>query len=216
MDSVKIKMDRQVMVRQIAIEREDDNDQDIPLLSKSHNKTKIQNGMTNSSPQARITFNEARRLREADMEAVKKVLDTLGQILRKKQFEGFQPVIYKDVDTNSEESFLHLIFWKSSLDSGSTSAMYKNAGEAVVSALEKWAKVDEEVAGRVKMLVNLRDGQGRTVLHHATLKWGRRMVARLLALDADLCIGDVLGELPVARISPSTLERFLDSKWFPR
>ena len=204
------------MVRQIAIEREDDNDQDIPLLSKSHDKTKVQNGMTNSSPQARITFNEARRLREADMEAVKKVLDTLGQILRKKQFEGFLPVIYKDVDTNSEESFLHLIFWKSSLDSGSTSAMYKNAGEAVVGALEKWAKVDEEVAGRVKMLVNLRDGQGRTVLHHATLKWGRRMVARLLALDADLCIGDVLGELPVARISPSTLERFLDSKWFPR
>ena len=204
------------MVRQIAIEREDDNNQDIPLLSKSHNKTKIQNGMTNSSPQARITFNEARRLREADMEAVKKVLDTLGQILRKKKFEGFQPVIYKDVDTNSEESFLHLIFWKSNLDSGSTSVMYKNAGEAVVSALEKWAKVDEEVAGRVKMLVNLRDGQGRTVLHHATLKWGRRMVARLLALDADLCIGDVLGELPVARISPSTLERFLDSKWFPR
>ena len=216
MDSVKIEMDRQVMVRQIAIEREDDNDQDIPLLSKSHDKTKVQNGMTNSSPQARITFNEARRLREADMEAVKKVLDTLGQILRKKQFEGFLPVIYKDVDTNSEESFLHLIFWKSSLDSGSTSAMYKNAGEAVVSALEKWAKVDEEVAGRVKMLVNLRDGQGRTVLHHATLKWGRKMVARLLALDADLCIGDVLGELPVARISPSTLERFLDSKWFPR
>ena len=150
------------------------------------------------------------------MEAVKKVLDTLGQILRKKQFEGFQPVIYKDVDTNSEESFLHLIFWKSSLGSGSTSAKYKHAGEAVVGALEKWAKVDEEVAGRVKMLVNLRDGQGRTVLHHATLKWGRRMVARLLALDADLCIGDVLGELPVARISPSTLERFLDSKWFPR
>ena len=216
MDSVKIKMDRQVMVRQIAIEREDDNDQDIPLLPKSHDKTKIQNGMTNSSPQARITFNEARRLREADMEAVKKVLDTLGQILRKKQFEGFQPVIYKDVDTNSEESFLHLIFWKSNLDSGSTSVMYKNAGEAVVDALEKWAKVDEEVAGRVKMLVNLRDGQGRTVLHHATLKWGRRMVVRLLALDADLCIGDVLGELPVARISPSTLERFLDSKWFPR
>ena len=204
------------MVRQIAIEREDDNNQDIPLLSKSHNKTKVQNGMTNSSPQARITFNEARRLREADMEAVKRVLDTLGQILRKKKFEGFQPVIYKDVDTNSEESFLHLIFWKSNLDSGSTSVMYKNAGEAVVSALEKWAKVDEEVAGRVKMLVNLRDGQGRTVLHHATLKWGRRMVARLLALDADLCIGDVLGELPVARISPSTLERFLDSKWFPR
>ena len=216
MDSVKIKMDRQVMVRQIAIEREDDNDQDIPLLPKSHDKTKIQNGMTNSSPQARITFNEARRLREADMESVKKVLDTLGQILRKKKFEGFQPVIYKDVDTNSEESFLHLIFWKSNLDSGSTSVMYKNAGEAVVDALEKWAKVDEEVAGRVKMLVNLRDGQGRTVLHHATLKWGRRMVVRLLALDADLCIGDVLGELPVARISPSTLERFLDSKWFPR
>ena len=216
MDRVKIEMDRQVMVRQIAIEREDDNDQDIPLLSNSHDKTKVQNGNNNSSPKARITFNEARRLREADMETVKKVLDTLGQILRKKQFEGFQPVIYKDVDTNSEESFLHLIFWKSSLDSGSTSAMYKNAGEAVVGALEKWAKVDEEVAGRVKMLVNLRDGQGRTVLHHATLKWGRRMVARLLALDADLCIGDVLGELPVARISPSTLERFLDSKWFPR
>ena len=216
MDSVKIEMDRQVMVRQIAIEREDDNDQDIPLLSKSQDKTKVQNGNNNSSPQARITFNEARRLREADMEAVKKVLDTLGQILRKKQFEGFQPVIYKDVDTNSEESFLHLIFWKSSLGSGSTSVMYKHAGEAVVGALEKWAKVDEEVAGRVKMLVNLRDGQGRTVLHHATLKWGRRMVARLLALDADLCIGDVLGELPVARISPSTLERFLDSKWFPR
>ena len=216
MDRVKIEMDRQVMVRQIAIEREDDNDQDIPLLPKSHDNTKVQNGNNNSSPQARITFNEARRLREADMEAVKKVLDTLGQILRKKQFEGFQPVIYKDVDTNSEESFLHLIFWKSSLGSGSTSAMYKNAGEAVVDALEKWVKVDEEVAGRVKMLVNLRDGQGRTVLHHATLKWGRRMVARLLALDADLCIGDVLGELPVARISPSTLERFLDSKWFPR
>ena len=216
MDSVKIEMDRQVMVRQIAIEREDDNDQDIPLLSKSHDKTKEQNGNNNSSPKARITFNEARRLREADMEAVKKVLDTLGQILRKKQFDGFQPVIYKDMDTDSEESFLHLIFWKSSLGSGSTSAMYKNAGEAVVDALEKLAKADEEVAGRVKMLVNLRDGQGRTVLHHATLKWGRRMVARLLALDADLCIGDVLGELPVARINPSTLERFLDSKWFPR
>ena len=63
---------------------------------------------------------------------------------------------------------------------------------------------------------DLRDGQGRTVLHHATLKWGRKVVTRLLKLDADLCIGDVLGELPVGRISPSTLERFLDSKWHLR
>ena len=199
------------MVRQIAIEREDDPG--IPLLQKSEKP--LGNGVS-GSPEVWLTFHEARRLREADMGAVKNVLATLDQILQKRHFEGFRPVIYKDIDTNSEETFLHLLFWKSNLDSGTTASMYKQACEAVLEALESWSQERGEKAARVKMLLNMRDGQGRTVLHHATLKWGRKVVSRLLKMDADLCIGDVLGELPVARISPVTLERFLDSKWHPR
>jgi len=199
------------MVRQIAIEREDDPG--IPLLQKSEKL--LGNGVI-GSPEVWLTFNESRPLREADMGAVKKVLATLDQILQKRDFEGFRPVVYKDIDTNSEETFLHLLFWKSNLDSGTTAAMYKQACEAVLETLESWSQERGEKAARVKMLLNMRDGQGRTVLHHATLKWGRKVVSRLLKMDADLCIGDVLGELPVARISPVTLERFLDSKWHPR
>ena len=206
-------MAREVMVRHIAIEREDQAGS-MPLLQQSDNL--VRNGVGSGCHQVGLSFNEARRLREADMGAVKNVLATLGQILQKREFEGFSPVVFRDVGTHSEESFLHLLFWKSNLNGGVRAADYKTAGETVLGALEGWALEKGEKAGRVKMLLNLRDGQGRTVLHHATLKWGRKVVTRLLKLDADLCIGDVLGELPVGRISPSTLERFLDSKWHLR
>ena len=201
------EMNRQVTVRHIAIEREDDPAA-LPLIKKG-------NGASGGQ-EVWLTFEEARFLREARIEAVKDVLATLDEILRKSEFEGFSRVIYRDVETKFEETFLHLIFWKSKLNGGTTAAMYRRAGEAVLEALETWSLEKREKASRVKRLLNLRDGQGRTVLHHATLNWGREVVSRLLKLGADLCIGDVLGGLPVARISPNTLERFLDSKWHPR
>ena len=145
-----------VMVRQIAIEREED-DPGIPLLQKKSSG----NGVS-GSPEVWLTPKEARFLREADMGAVKKVLATMDQILQKIDFEGFRPVIYKDIDTNSEETFLHLLFWKSNLDSGTTAAMYRQACKAVLEALESWSQERGEKAARVKMLLNMRDGQGRT------------------------------------------------------
>ena len=205
------EMNRQVMVRQIAIEREDDPA--IPLLQMPEDKSLRGNGTS----EGWLTFKEAHSLREANTGAVKQVLATLDQILQKREFEGFRRVTYREVEKNSEETFLHLIFWKSKLDSGTTDAMYRQAGETVLEALESWCLERQgEKAARVKMLLNLRDGQGRTVLHHATLKWGKKVVGRLLKLGADLCIEDDLGGLPVARITPDILERFLDSKWFPR
>ena len=205
------EMNTQVMSRQITIEREGDSG--IPLLQKPADKSLRGNGESD----VWLTNDEAKDLREADPGAVKQVLATLDQILEKSEFDGFRRVIYKNVEMNSEETFLHLIFGKSNLGSGTPAATYRQAGEVVLEALETSSLQNgEKAAARLKILLNKRDGQGRTVLHHATLKWGKKVVGRLLKLGADLCIGDVLGGLPVARISPDTLERFLDSKWHPR
>ena len=204
------EMNPQVKVRQITIEREDDSG--IPLLQKPADKSLRGDGASD----VWLTNDEARYLREADTGAVKQVLATLDQILEKSEFDGFSRVIYRNVEMNTEETFLHLIFGKSNLGSGTTAATYRQAGETVLEALETLSLKNGDKASRLKILLNKRDGQGRTVLHHATLKWGKKVVGRLLKLGADLCIGDVLGGLPVARISPDTLERFLDSKWHPR
>ena len=205
------EMNPQVKVRQITIEREDDSG--IPLLQKPADKSLRGDGASD----VWLINDEARDLREADTGAVKQVLATLDQILQKSEFDGFSRVIYRNVEMNTEETFLHLIFGKSNLGSGVTAATYRQAGETVLDALETSSlKNGEKAAARLKILLNKRDGQGRTVLHHATLKWGKKVVGRLLKLGADLCIEDDLGVLPVARITPDILERFLDSKWLPR
>jgi hypothetical protein len=163
-----------------------------------------------------LSFEEAQAVREASVEAVKRVLGRLGVILNSAEFD-LSPVIYRDSDTGTSESFLHMLLWKPMLRSGVPSQAYRRAADLVLADQEQRAAAGVVARRRVGLLVSMKESaQGMTALHMATMKWGKAMVRRLLALGADLCVGDVLGELPVARVQPVVLEEFLDTKWWPR
>ena len=60
-------------------------------------------------------------------------------------------------------------------------------------------------------MINLKDKMGNTALHLATQSWPESVVKSLLELGANIGIKNKLREVPIERISPETMEDFLDN-----
>ena len=161
---------------------------------------------------------EALQLKQANLVAVRSVLARLNRMLDDPAPQpSFSGVTYRDPATGHTDTFLHLLLWKTCLASGVPGRSYTTAMEEVLQVLEDKVASSPHTRGKVAALLAIQEtAQGMTVLHMATIKWGKEVVRRLLRLGAEVCVGDVLHKLAVARINPGVLGDFLDTKWKPR
>ena len=60
-------------------------------------------------------------------------------------------------------------------------------------------------------IVNKKDSLGNTALHYATQRWPEQAVTALLELGANIGIKNIWREIPISRIRPETMEKFLDT-----
>ena len=63
----------------------------------------------------------------------------------------------------------------------------------------------------VRLCINKRDILGNTPLHYATQAWSQDTVRSLLELGANIGLKNKIGETPIQRILPETMEDFLDT-----
>ena len=164
-----------------------------------------------------ISEGEMKLLQKADIQTVREQLAKVETILNSEELDpDFSAVTYTSPDTGSRETFLHLIFL-ADLRHGPLAVKetdYKEASDAVLSKCEEWVQ-NKDKEEKLTKFFNMENNQHKTVLHFAIENWSKEVVKRLLNLRLELSIGDVLDEIGVLSIHPSTFEDFLDTMWKP-
>jgi len=69
---------------------------------------------------------------------------------------------------------------------------------------------DDSFKIQIDKIINRRDTLGNTALHYATQRWPQSIVRILLERGANIGIKNQWGEIPINKISPVTMESFLD------
>ena len=109
------------------------------------------------------------------------------------------------VEKETKETVLHKILQKDeNLIENVSEESLENVLEVILS------EDDEKFKDGITTLVNSRDVLGNTPLHYATQKWSEKIVRRLLERGANIGIKNKWNEIPINRISASTMESFLD------
>ena len=110
------------------------------------------------------------------------------------------------VDEN-KETVLHKVLQK---DENLLRKVPEETVEKALDVLLTESEDNKEFKTEISGLVNRRDGVGNTPLHCATQKWSEKTVRRLLERGANIGIKNKWNEIPINRISSSTMESFLD------
>ena len=103
-------------------------------------------------------------------------------------------------------------------------AISKETSETVLHYLLKSGMFDEQryvdsinylitspdLRPQIRKIVNKRDMLETTALHYATQKWPQEIVRGLLEIGANIGMKNHWNETPISKISPKTMEEFLD------
>ena len=68
----------------------------------------------------------------------------------------------------------------------------------------------EHYSKQIRLIINKRDSMHNTPLHYAALNWPQTIVRKLLNNGANVGMKNLRQEIPLSRISPETLQDFLD------
>ena len=109
------------------------------------------------------------------------------------------------VEEKTKETVLHKILQKDE------NLMHNVSEETLENVLDViLSGGNEAFKAEITSLINSRDVLGNTPLHYATQKWSEKTVRRLLERGANIGIKNKWDEIPINRISSSTMESFLD------
>ena len=115
---------------------------------------------------------------------------------------------------DTKETILHLILKKSQkkalLGVGSKSELLKFDAD-YRRCLAVVLEAEDEVRQQLSRVINKRDLVGNTPLHYAAQLWRQDEVTALLHLGANIGVRNLRGDIPLSRITPDTLQNFLDS-----
>ena len=110
-------------------------------------------------------------------------------------------------EDENKETVLHKILQK---DENLLGNVPQETLEKALDVLLSESEDNKEFKTEISRLVNRRDGVGNTPLHYATQKWSEKTVRRLLERGANIGIKNKWNEIPINRISSSTMQSFLD------
>ena len=108
---------------------------------------------------------------------------------------------FTTVNKSTKETILHRVLMK---DEAFSAENLEESLEIILS------DDDEGFKNHINKIINRKDLLGNTALHYATQKWSEDIVRLLLERGANIGIKNKWDEVPINKISSTTMESFLD------